>query len=547
MWPAILPARIRTDRYRRAEVKVYDQLEKSLGPGWTVFYSRPWLGLTPTGGERDGEADFIIVHPQHGFLALEVKGGGISHNPATDAWQSTDSQGIRHTIKNPFAQARRAKHELLEKLKEGRDWPRNRFVRARHAVIFPDAENPPGNLGADMPRELICCRPGLNRLAEWVLQRLSSGPEEPLGRDGVQAFENLLAKPFTLRVPLGHVLEEDDHTIGLLTPEQFYILDAVSINNRMAAGGAAGAGKTVMAIEDALRLSEKGLRTLLTCMSVPLANMLRQRLSGRDIAVLSLDELCREACRTAALPEFSLTEEEGPERLLDIAIAHPTFRFDAIVVDEAQDFRSYWWIALDALLVDPASGYLHAFYDSNQSLYGSLAKELAGFALLPIHLSRNLRNTRSIHTVASHFYQGLPVRADGPEGVPVRWLECDQSAIAHQLARAVLHLINHESVRPSDIAVLAPSEPLLAQVARELGSRAIQVTLETIARFKGLERSVVALAATSEIADQRELAYVGLSRARTHLIVAGEAPILGWLQCEPTLGAAELSPARTHT
>ena len=164
LWPTVLPARIRGDRYRRAEVRVYDQLKACLDSGWIVFYSRPWLGITPTGAERDGEADFVIVHPRHGFLTLEVKGGGINYDPVVDVWQSRDADGIRHIIKNPFEQARRAKHELLTKLREHRDWPKDRFIRARHAVVFPDAESPPGSLGADMPRELICCRTDLARI-----------------------------------------------------------------------------------------------------------------------------------------------------------------------------------------------------------------------------------------------------------------------------------------------------------------------------------------------------------------------------------------------
>jgi hypothetical protein len=146
MWPAALPQQIRRDRYRRAEVKVYDELAAALTPDWTVFYSRPWLGITPTGAEIDGEVDFVVAHAQQGFLTLEVKGGGISYDPAQDRWRSRDADGIRHIIKNPFEQARRAKHNLLQKLKESRGWPADRFVRARHAVVFPDSERPSDRL-----------------------------------------------------------------------------------------------------------------------------------------------------------------------------------------------------------------------------------------------------------------------------------------------------------------------------------------------------------------------------------------------------------------
>jgi hypothetical protein len=537
MWPAVLPASVRSDRYRAAEVKIYDLLKASLGPEWTVYYSRPWVGVTSTGAERDGEADFIVVSPQRGYLALEVKGGGISYDPSTDDWQSRDRDGVRHRIKNPFEQAKKAKYALLEKLKERRDWPNERFVRMRHGVIFPDAENPPGRLGADMPRELICCRPGLADIAGWIADRLAGGDEKPLGRDGAQVIERLLAAPFTLRVPLGHVLDEDERVIDLLTPEQFHILDAVSMNSRVAAGGAAGAGKTIVAVEDARRLADEGARTLFTCLSEPLAEAVRDRVGAGSFEVLSFSELCADTCRRAGMPSQAFSEETSPERLMEASLADPAVRYDAIVVDEAQDFRSYWWIALESLLADPATSRLHAFYDTNQSLYGSLAKELAGFAMTPIHLGRNLRNTKAIHSAAARFYEGLPVRADGPDGVSVEWLSCREAEIGATITDVVGRLIAREAVSGADVAVIAPSEATATALRSLLkGAIAKGVVVDTIARFKGLERRVVVLVATREIADQRELAYVGLSRARTHLVVVGEEVILSWLRGEKKRG-----------
>lgn len=152
MWPKTMPKQVRDDPQRKAEVQVYDALEAALGPEWTVYYSRPWLGLTPYGEEKDGEADFVVVHPQRGLLVIEVKGGGIFWDPATDVWISQDRNDIRHVIKNPVKQARTSKHVLLDKAKEMNIWPKGRFIRTAHGVIFSDCPTPPGNLGADMPR-----------------------------------------------------------------------------------------------------------------------------------------------------------------------------------------------------------------------------------------------------------------------------------------------------------------------------------------------------------------------------------------------------------
>src|SRR5262245_25743364 len=96
LWPHRLPAEIRNNILRAAERRVYDALAAQLDDSWTVFYSRPWLGLSPTGEEIDGEADFVVAHPQRGFITIEVKGGAISYDPRENRWTSTDRFGVIH-------------------------------------------------------------------------------------------------------------------------------------------------------------------------------------------------------------------------------------------------------------------------------------------------------------------------------------------------------------------------------------------------------------------------------------------------------------------
>ncbi len=55
IWPHRLPRAIRQDPLRSAECQVFDTLQAKLDDSWTVFYSRPWLGLSSAGEEIDGE------------------------------------------------------------------------------------------------------------------------------------------------------------------------------------------------------------------------------------------------------------------------------------------------------------------------------------------------------------------------------------------------------------------------------------------------------------------------------------------------------------
>jgi hypothetical protein len=532
MWPAVLPGQIREDPHRSAEVRIYDLLAEKLGSGWVVFYSRPWLGISPTGEEKDGECDFVVLHPSHGYLAIEVKGGGISYDPSIDRWLSTDRHGFRHIIKNPIRQAVSSKYELLRQAKLQKHWPTGRQIRMRHGVIFTDTEAPPSNLGPDGLREIFCCRNELGNIGNWVKGRLSGGEADDLGGDGVRAFEDLLASPFLLRVPLANYLDDDERVIATLTPQQFHILDAVGHLPRVAAGGGAGTGKTIVAMEDALRLSRRGLRTALICLSQPLAAHMSERMKKVEpaVSVFSLADLCSDFARKAeirSVPEMDI--EKGLETMLKAVGFDPSLRFDAIIVDEAQDFRTHWWIALDEILTSKETSRLHAYFDTNQSVYGDLAGELAAFRIVPIHLTRNLRNTRLIHEAASRFYNGIPVTADGPQGMTVEWHEQTGERIANLAAALARKLVTNEKIAPDDIIILGVNSGVLAQIRNRSGFPD-GVPVEHVRDFKGLERKVVIIAATREIADEPELAYVALSRPRTHLAVVGETEIIAWLQ-----------------
>src|SRR5688572_5266477 len=122
MWPRRVPQEILQNPLRAAECRTFEALNAALDASWSVYYSRPWLGLSNTGEEVEGEADFVVAHPQHGFLTIEVKGGEIRYEPAAEKWTSTDRNRITHKIKNPVAQAKTCKYRILEQLERSPHW-----------------------------------------------------------------------------------------------------------------------------------------------------------------------------------------------------------------------------------------------------------------------------------------------------------------------------------------------------------------------------------------------------------------------------------------
>jgi hypothetical protein len=82
---------------------------------WRVYRGLTWYD-TSGGGVREGEADVVLLHPEHGLLVLEVKGGGIAFDGDTGRWTSTNHAGC-HPIQNPFAQAQRSVKFLNDEIR----------------------------------------------------------------------------------------------------------------------------------------------------------------------------------------------------------------------------------------------------------------------------------------------------------------------------------------------------------------------------------------------------------------------------------------------
>jgi predicted ATPase len=547
MWPRQIPPDVLRNPRRSTEIVVYGKLERELDDDWWVFYSRPWLGLTATGGEKDGECDFVVAHAKHGVLFIEVKGGAVAWNPETDQWTSRDRDGITHNIKDPVAQARTCKHELRKKLKKQRGFE-HRFFVMRHGVVLPECRNPGHDLGPDRPLRIFCFSDTFPRqLADWVAGRFQQrdgdddARDAPLGVDGLHGLKDLLARPVQLEMCLGAVVRAEDREINYLTQQQFHLLEAISELPRVLITGGAGTGKTVMAGRLAQDLAAAGKRTLLVCYNRPLAERLAKQ--AEDVAgltVRSFHQLCLSVIAQAggSAPADSgarqtYFDETLPAAAEACASSDAVEKFDAIIVDEGQDFRELWWLVIETLLKQ--DGQLRVFADNNQRVYGDVGRLKRDLQLAPISLTWNLRNTKAIHEAAYRHYQGAPVRCDGPAGEAPQLVEvADRSRVAGEVSKLVQSLTKQHDIAAQDVAVLVPNEDWCQELSRggrlaglEVTEAAVRkegcVVVDTVRRFKGLESLVTIVVVDAELAANEELAYVVLSRARTRTYVVGQS------------------------
>jgi hypothetical protein len=288
-------------------------------------------------------------------------------------------------------------------------------------------------------------------------------------------------------------------------------------------------------------MARQEFRVLLTCFNKNLAANLRDCLRpSANLDIFHFHELCYELARQAGmLPAKSEDDQQFFDQRLPAALVKAAgaldVRYDAIVVDEGQDFQDGWWLPLQMLLRDPDEGILYIFFDDNQRLYVSRGKfPMRGS---PYLLTVNCRNTRNIHQVVVQFYQAeTQPTAWGPPGRQVEEITYSDAQGLWPALRGVLRRLIEEDRVPTDqIAVLTPlartRDVLLGssvsdgpQLTDCLAARTGQVYCTTIHSFKGLERAVIVLAGigprlTQESHDLNSLLYVGCSRARHHLIV----------------------------
>ncbi|MEJ0034841.1 MAG: NERD domain-containing protein [Gammaproteobacteria bacterium] len=537
-----------------AEAEVYRALRSQLPDSTLVIHSITWLYRKGRSRISEGEADFTIFVPGEGCLTIEVKGGGIEADGQSGDWFSIPANGGRRPIKNPFQQAQRARYAIRDQLVGHPAWShwRGRSLQMGHAVFFPAVTDREPFVGPGRPREIIGVRTDLVELNAWIRSVLAfwrSTDFEPPTPIDLDAAEAIFSNSIFVRPPLALQLANEEAIRIKLTDQQARILRILGGRARAAIGGGAGTGKTLIAVQKARIVAAEGKRTLLLCYNRPLADALASAQRGVALLdVMSYHQLCHERAADAArlsdrdviaeakdaYPGADLHDIQLPFALV-LANELVPQKYDALIVDEAQDFRPEYWLGLESLGNGGENGVLYLFFDPNQALY-------THHRVLPITdephwLTINCRNTEPIHRAAYRHYEGQLI--DPPEilGSPISHLDFDTfEEQAAAIAAEVNRLIVQEHVSWKDITVLVAGRPkrmyydLLAALKlgerltwsfEDVAHRAIHV--DTVPRFKGLEAAVVLLwlSPTIDSDSDREMLYVGMSRGKSHLTLVG--------------------------
>ena len=130
------------DKRRDAENLVFNKLKEifSKEKNFDIYYNRDIWNTDNPNLPEDMEGDFILFHEKAGFLVIEVKGGiKIEYIASEDKWYSTSRSNQRYEIKDPFKQARKVKHGIIEQIKLAYKWAiDNDIAKEQARAVLPE-------------------------------------------------------------------------------------------------------------------------------------------------------------------------------------------------------------------------------------------------------------------------------------------------------------------------------------------------------------------------------------------------------------------------
>ena len=544
------------------------------GPdNWVALHS---LELAPWNRGLRTEIDFVVVIPDTGLLCVEVK----SHETISFENGQWSPPEIR---RSPFKQASDGRHTFYRRLRELA--PQFRDVPVVHCCIFTNARfDLPPNLSVS-PWELMDGR-AFRAFArgEAFCADLRNRMRSSIGADGTL---HPLARPLTAlqietiastclpiqkrRPGVREEIQRREQEIErLLRDQQKPVLQLAALNERVVVSGAAGTGKTLIAMEVARRAAEGGRRVGLVCFNQLVGDWMRERVHRGSAAPPNL--IAGRAIRIMAemtgitIPRDATAhywDNDLPEQLED-RLTDPDFRvaalFDYLVVDEAQDLlaRPRLWEYLTKFLSGGvAEGSFCLFGDFDNQVLGerhALDQALGALrsAAKPAsyRLSENCRNYKIVGEsavllsgFAKDVYSGYMRTGGGLQNYDILFYADDREQQEH-LARW-LKEFKSQGYRPADITVLSfrtSDDCAAARLAatgvklRPAWQHAADASAYTsVQAFKGMENKVIVLTdvVLGDSHFHRHLFYTGMTRAIESVRVScdngSQQTLAGWL------------------
>ena len=544
MIPDLLSPEIKS----QAEKKLFSEFRNCVTHNHCIILHS--LGLSEHVNNIFGEIDFVVICPQ-GVLCIEVKGGEVSCDKGV--WKFTNRYGkVSKKTEGPFQQVQGNMHSLRTHLLK-RLGSRDALVSCQYAscVIMPDCEF--RYEGIEIISEILFDKKNYQGLAKTIdcsfeywrgkLQKQHGFEGGTLSDDEMKRLANLLRGDFCFVPSMKDTIDTTSKALCALTDEQYYILESLEDNERALVSGVAGAGKTLLAMEQARRIYWSGRDVLFICFNRSISSFVQYQFEkdNLDIKACTLHSLLGEAPYDQDLTNYF--ERVLPEQFMK---RKDVKEYDYLIVDEGQDlFREAYLPCLEKLVKGGLEdGNWLIFFDQNQNLYNtndqfdSCLGKLKRCGAASFKLTVNCRNTKQIAD-ANTLTTGISdIGRPKVNGLSVKYIPYQNKKDEHQALEKLLQELRAEGVCGGDLIIL--SRYSLANnanclhnnpLARSIGvlktngqiwrAKKTEIRFSTIFAFKGLESKAVILVDVDGFSDQtiRLLNYVAISRASSLLYI----------------------------
>ncbi len=535
----MIPSVMENDNDSWGEKKVFEALKTRLSSEYTVFHSVRWNDRNEKQTIVWGESDFTIFHPLKGIIVIEVKSGGIEC--VNDHWSyiRTDN-GEKHDMKNPLKQADRSKYRFKdlrddvlgteETLPAG---VKPDYCLIESAVWFPSVSRRDeiGEMPMEFKPEIVLLEDALEKPEEYVdriYEFYHGRTHTKLSAQHAEDIINAFAPHYRAMPSLRSKREEQEDMFIRLTREQNSLLDYLEEQRVAAIQGAAGTGKTWLAVAKAKELAKTG-KVLFLCFN----QFLRLDLQG----LKDEDPKEYENIDFMNLPQL-VSKKIGGGGSIDKDEIHVFLdRFDSydwdykhIVIDEGQDFDDIEIEKLYdiALLLD---GAFYVFFDKNQFVQGREFPEWLKKAECRLVLNINCRNTYAIADTSGKTIKVAPkVKDKSVKGDMPQFYICGDSKNAIKRITSLIDQYRLNGYKYEQICVITTKteEKSFLYGVDKIGNHKVLsnrskdgVLFTTARKFKGLESDVIIVIDVDQDTfvddENKRLFYVGASRAKHYL------------------------------
>ena len=476
---------------------------------------------------HEGEADFVVFNQNLGIICIEAKAGQIKYQGG--CWKYASDRVMKHG--GPYNQASKNKWELLTRIQMSPLKDLQYRCKLLHAVWFPSIKESDlltNRFPAEFDRHITMTMEALENPKKYLDSiykiELENGLKTELSdNDAKRIIREIICPEFNIFPSSSFDVDLKNITFNRLLEEQKVLLDYLVEQKSAVINGAAGTGKTMIAVEKATRHANNGEKVLFLCFNAFLRDHLEKRYGNTNITYMTIDGFACRICNTQRADY-----KNASDKVIDMFLTG-TFPYKHVIVDEGQDFgreeieESDFLQAIHDTVVenDEVDGTFYVFYDKLQLIQSKTIPSYIADADCKLTLYKNCRNTENIAlTSLKPITERTPKLYEGAiKGVPATIHFCGDSESICRCVENVIENLKNDGI--SDVVILTCNTEDESALKPIVSNGYISKKLFTSCRkYKGLEADAVILVDIDEETFEEENVlrfYVGASRARVRL------------------------------